>query len=177
MPRWQNLDNPREEKFIRGYSIYPTGGCGEFPWYHRFLDGFGSSLKKDIARTSISMLRMSSSVYGSAVCGLKGSGARYWRQALVHFFGIGLALKVLPVRGFTGAGSLSQSKVQQPSGPAPCPMTLNWHWVANPVFSASRSASRPRLLTPRESKAPIFARILVTPESTPERSRKSSKEE
>ncbi len=50
MPRWQNIDKPREEKFVRGYSIYPTGGCGEFPWYHRFLDGFGSSLKKDIAR-------------------------------------------------------------------------------------------------------------------------------
>ena len=27
MPRWQNLDNPRQEKFIRGYSVYPDGGC------------------------------------------------------------------------------------------------------------------------------------------------------
>ena len=26
MPRWQNLKNPREEKFIRGYSVYMTGG-------------------------------------------------------------------------------------------------------------------------------------------------------
>jgi len=31
MPRWQNLKNPREEKFIRGYSVYVGGGCGEFP--------------------------------------------------------------------------------------------------------------------------------------------------
>jgi len=30
MPRWQNLTNPREEKFIRGYSMYMGGGCGEF---------------------------------------------------------------------------------------------------------------------------------------------------
>src|SRR5436309_7815708 len=50
MPRWQNLRRPREEKFIRGYSIYPTGGCGEFPWYHQRLEGFGSALKRDIKR-------------------------------------------------------------------------------------------------------------------------------
>jgi choline dehydrogenase-like flavoprotein len=49
MPRWQNLENPKQEKFIRGYSIYPTGGCVEFPWYHRFLGGFGSELKRQIA--------------------------------------------------------------------------------------------------------------------------------
>lgn len=50
MPRWQNLKNPREEKFIRGYSIYPGGGCGEFPWYHARIEGFGSELKRDIKR-------------------------------------------------------------------------------------------------------------------------------
>jgi choline dehydrogenase-like flavoprotein len=50
MPRWQNLKNPHEEKFIRGYSIYPTGGCGEFPWYHARIEGFGQSLKRDIKR-------------------------------------------------------------------------------------------------------------------------------
>ena len=50
MPRWQNLRRPREEKFIRGYSIYPTGGCGEFPWYHDQIEGFGSQLKRDIKR-------------------------------------------------------------------------------------------------------------------------------
>jgi choline dehydrogenase-like flavoprotein len=32
MPRWQNLKNPREEKFIRGYSLYPDGGCWKFPF-------------------------------------------------------------------------------------------------------------------------------------------------
>ena len=50
MPRWQNLTNPRQERFIRGYSIYPTGGCGEFPWYHKYVEGFGSSLKRDLGR-------------------------------------------------------------------------------------------------------------------------------
>jgi choline dehydrogenase-like flavoprotein len=50
MPRWQNLNHPHEEKFIRGYSIYPTGGCCEFPWYQRHLEGFGSELKRDIKR-------------------------------------------------------------------------------------------------------------------------------
>ncbi len=50
MPRWQNLKNPREEKFIRGYSVYPGGGCQEFPWYSERLEGFGSSLKRDIKR-------------------------------------------------------------------------------------------------------------------------------
>src|SRR5260221_173221 len=29
MPRWQNLANPREEKFIRGYSVYVGGGWRE----------------------------------------------------------------------------------------------------------------------------------------------------
>jgi choline dehydrogenase-like flavoprotein len=50
MPRWQNLRDPHEEKFIRGYSIYPTGGCGEFPWYQQHLEGFGSQFKRDIKR-------------------------------------------------------------------------------------------------------------------------------
>jgi len=52
MPRWQNLRSPREEKFIRGYSIYPTGGCGEFPWYHERIEGFGSQLKRDSLRAA-----------------------------------------------------------------------------------------------------------------------------
>jgi choline dehydrogenase-like flavoprotein len=50
MPRWQNLQNPHEETFVRGYSIYPTGGCGEFPWYYRELEGFGGEWKRDIQR-------------------------------------------------------------------------------------------------------------------------------
>ena len=50
MPRWQNLKDPHEEKFLRGYSIYPTGGCDEFPWYQQHLEGFGSDLKRNIKR-------------------------------------------------------------------------------------------------------------------------------
>jgi len=50
MPRWQNLKNPKEEKFIRGYSVYMGGGCGEFPGYYSQLEGFGSQFKKDIKR-------------------------------------------------------------------------------------------------------------------------------
>jgi choline dehydrogenase-like flavoprotein len=50
MPRWQNLEHPRQEAFIRGYSLYPTGGCAEFPWYHGRLPGFGSSFKRAIKR-------------------------------------------------------------------------------------------------------------------------------
>jgi choline dehydrogenase-like flavoprotein len=50
MPRWQNLKDPHEEKFIRGYSIYPDGGCSEFPWFAHELDGFGSSFKREIKR-------------------------------------------------------------------------------------------------------------------------------
>ncbi len=50
MPRWQNLGGAPREKFIRGYSIYPTGGCGEFPWYEKEIEGFGSQLKRDIKR-------------------------------------------------------------------------------------------------------------------------------
>jgi choline dehydrogenase-like flavoprotein len=50
MPRWQNLTNPRAEKFIRGYSVYMGGGCGEFPGYHSQIEGFGSTFKRDIKR-------------------------------------------------------------------------------------------------------------------------------
>lgn len=50
MPRWQNLKNPREEKFIRGYSVYVGGGCGEFPGYYNQLEGFGSEFKRNIKR-------------------------------------------------------------------------------------------------------------------------------
>lgn len=50
MPRWQNLANPREEKFIRGYSVYTNGGCKEFPSFHFQIEGFGSRFKRDIKR-------------------------------------------------------------------------------------------------------------------------------
>ena len=50
MPRWQNLDNPRQEKFIRGYSVYPDGGCSEFPWYFDEIEGFGRDFKRQIKR-------------------------------------------------------------------------------------------------------------------------------
>jgi choline dehydrogenase-like flavoprotein len=50
MPRWQNLESPRQEKFIRGYSVYPGGGCEEFPWYFDRIEGFGSKFKRDVKR-------------------------------------------------------------------------------------------------------------------------------
>ena len=50
MPRWQNLDNPRQEKFIRGYSVYPDGGCSEFPGYFDEIEGFGRDFKREIKR-------------------------------------------------------------------------------------------------------------------------------
>jgi choline dehydrogenase-like flavoprotein len=50
MPRWQNLKNPHEEKFIRGYSVYMGGGCGEFPWHYRQIEGFGKKYKQEIKR-------------------------------------------------------------------------------------------------------------------------------
>ncbi len=50
MPRWQNLSNPREEKFIRGYSVYIGGGCDAFPGYYRQLEGFGAEYKRNINR-------------------------------------------------------------------------------------------------------------------------------
>ena len=50
LPRWQNLDNPQAEKFIRGYSVYPDGGCTSFPWYFDQVDGFGHDFKREIKR-------------------------------------------------------------------------------------------------------------------------------
>jgi choline dehydrogenase-like flavoprotein len=50
MPRWQNLKQAHEEKFIRGYSVYPEGGCSEFPSYHAQIEGFGSPFKREIKR-------------------------------------------------------------------------------------------------------------------------------
>ena len=50
MPRWQNLNNPREERFVRGYSVYPGGGCTEFPWYASQAEGFGSDYKRAVKR-------------------------------------------------------------------------------------------------------------------------------
>jgi choline dehydrogenase-like flavoprotein len=50
MPRWQNLSNPHQEKFIRGYSVYPDGGCSEFPWYFDTIPGFGKDFKREIKR-------------------------------------------------------------------------------------------------------------------------------
>jgi len=50
LPRWQNLDNPRQENFIRGYSFYPGGGCDEFPSYYNDIEGFGASYRAEIKR-------------------------------------------------------------------------------------------------------------------------------
>ena len=50
LPRWQNLKNPREEKFLRGYSLYPGGGCDTFPGYYDDIEGFGSDYKATIKR-------------------------------------------------------------------------------------------------------------------------------
>ncbi|MBZ5527585.1 MAG: GMC family oxidoreductase [Acidobacteriia bacterium] len=50
MPRWQNLKNPREEKFIRGYSVYPGGGCTEYPWCAVQAEGFGAGYKREVRR-------------------------------------------------------------------------------------------------------------------------------
>ena len=50
MPRWQNLKSPHEEKFVRGYSVYPGGGCTEFPWYASQAEGFGSAYKRAVKR-------------------------------------------------------------------------------------------------------------------------------
>jgi choline dehydrogenase-like flavoprotein len=46
MPRWQNLENAKQEKFIRGYSVYPDGGCAGFPYYAYQLDGIGRDFKR-----------------------------------------------------------------------------------------------------------------------------------
>ena len=50
MPRWQNLNHAHEERFIRGYSVYPGGGCEEFPGYAGRLEGYGSKYKREIKR-------------------------------------------------------------------------------------------------------------------------------
>jgi choline dehydrogenase-like flavoprotein len=50
MPRWQNLKHPREEKYVRGYAVYPDGGCWEFPAYYDGIEGFGSSFKREMKR-------------------------------------------------------------------------------------------------------------------------------
>jgi Choline dehydrogenase and related flavoproteins len=50
LPRWQNLKNPHEEKFANGYSVYPWGGCQEYPWYAMDIEGFGSSFKREVKR-------------------------------------------------------------------------------------------------------------------------------
>jgi choline dehydrogenase-like flavoprotein len=50
LPRWQNLKNPREEKFLRGYSVYPDGGCSQFPGYFDEIEGFGTDYKRAIKR-------------------------------------------------------------------------------------------------------------------------------
>jgi choline dehydrogenase-like flavoprotein len=50
MPRWQNLENPHQEKFANGYSVYPWGGCMEYPWNAVYFEGFGSSYKREVKR-------------------------------------------------------------------------------------------------------------------------------
>ena len=50
MPRWQNLENPHSEKFIRGYSVYPDGGCAGFPSYYDQIEGFGHDFKREMKR-------------------------------------------------------------------------------------------------------------------------------
>ena len=50
LPRWQNLNNPHEEKFVGGYSVYPGGGCTEYPWYAVQAEGFGSAYKREVRR-------------------------------------------------------------------------------------------------------------------------------
>ncbi len=49
-PRWQNLKTPHEEKFVRGYSMYPGGGCDEFPSAWDQIEGFGAAYKAEIKR-------------------------------------------------------------------------------------------------------------------------------
>lgn len=50
LPRWQNLENPRQEKFIRGYSFYPGGGCDIFPSYYDDIEGYGEAYQAEIKR-------------------------------------------------------------------------------------------------------------------------------
>ncbi len=59
LPRWQNLENPRQERFLRGYSFYPGGGCDVFPSYFDDIEGFGATYKAEIKRrypTPVSLL-------------------------------------------------------------------------------------------------------------------------
>jgi choline dehydrogenase-like flavoprotein len=49
-PRWQNLKDPHEEKFIRGYSMFPEGGSEETIMYYHYLEGFGKEFKRDFKR-------------------------------------------------------------------------------------------------------------------------------
>jgi choline dehydrogenase-like flavoprotein len=50
LPRWQNLKSATEEAFLRGYSMYPDGGCEEFPSYYDDVEGYGASYKAEIKR-------------------------------------------------------------------------------------------------------------------------------
>jgi choline dehydrogenase-like flavoprotein len=50
LPRWQNLKTPAEEPFFRGYSMYPDGGCEEFPSYFDDIEGYGTSYREEIKR-------------------------------------------------------------------------------------------------------------------------------
>jgi choline dehydrogenase-like flavoprotein len=50
LPRWQNLNGAHEEKFIRGYSLYMFGGCGDFPGHYRQIEGFGANFKREVKR-------------------------------------------------------------------------------------------------------------------------------
>lgn len=50
LPRWQNLKDPHEEDFVGGYSVYPGGGCTEYPWYAVQAEGFGSAYKREVKR-------------------------------------------------------------------------------------------------------------------------------
>ena len=50
LPRWQNLRDPHQENFLRGYSFYPGGGCDDFPGFYDEIEGFGASYKAEIKR-------------------------------------------------------------------------------------------------------------------------------
>ena len=50
LPRWQNLEDPHQEKFLRGYSFYPGGGCDIFPDYYDDIEGFGAAYRAEIKR-------------------------------------------------------------------------------------------------------------------------------
>jgi choline dehydrogenase-like flavoprotein len=50
MPRWQNLAHPNEEGFVRGYALYPGGGCADYPGYADDIEGYGVSYQEEIKR-------------------------------------------------------------------------------------------------------------------------------